>query len=54
MRSWSASARRLRDAELKVEIESVHKENLEVYGIEKGLAPADRKGTESVANGWRA
>ena len=34
-RSRSASARRLRDAELKVEIERVHKENFEVYGIEK-------------------
>ena len=34
-RSRSASARRLRDAELKVEIERVRRENFEVYGIEK-------------------
>ncbi len=34
-RSRPASARRLHDAELKSEIERVHRENFEVYGIEK-------------------
>ncbi len=53
-RSRPVSARRLRDAELKSEIERVHKENFEVYGIEKVWRQLNRKASESVASGWRA
>ena len=52
-RSRSASSRRLRDAELKVEIERMHKENFEVYGIEKVWRQLNREaiavGRERVA-----
>ena len=52
-RSRSASHRRLRDAELKVEIERVRKENFEVYGIEKVWRQLNREsirvGRERVA-----
>ncbi len=43
-RSRSTSARRLRDAELKVEIEHVRKENFEVYVIEKVWRQLNREG----------
>jgi putative transposase len=52
-RSRPASARQLRDAELKVEIERVRQENLEVYGIEKVWRQLNREdiavGRERVA-----
>jgi len=52
-RSRPASARRLRDAQLKVEIERVRKQNFEVYGIEKVWRQLNREdiavGRERVA-----
>lgn len=52
-RSRPASPRRLRDAQLKVEIERVRKENFEVYGIEKVWRQLNREdiavGRERVA-----
>ncbi len=42
--SRPTSSRRLRDEELKVEIERVHKENFEVYGIEKVWRQLNREG----------
>ena len=52
-RSRPASARQLRDAQLKVEIERVRKENFEVYGIEKVWRQLNREdiavGRERVA-----
>ena len=40
------SARRLRDEELKVEISRVHKDNLDVYGVEKVWKQLRREGIE--------
>jgi putative transposase len=40
------SSRRLRDAELKVEIARVHKENFDVYGTEKLWRQLNREGIE--------
>jgi putative transposase len=42
--SRPVSARRLRDAQLKVEIARVHRENFEVYGIEKVWRQLRREG----------
>jgi len=57
-RSRPASPRRLRDAQLKVEIERVRKENFEVYGIEKVWRQLNREGIavgrERVARLMRA
>jgi putative transposase len=44
--SRPASARRLRDEELKVEITRVHKENFNVYGTEKVWRQLSRQGIE--------
>jgi putative transposase len=43
-KSRPTSARRLRDEELKVEIERVHEENFGVYGIEKVWRQLNREG----------
>jgi putative transposase len=48
MRSRPASARQVRDDQLKPEIERVHRENFEVYGVEKMWKQLRR---ESVAVG---
>jgi len=48
-RSRPASARRLRDAQLKVEIERVRKQNFEVYGIEKVWRQLNREDIAVVA-----
>ncbi len=43
-KSRPTSTRRLRDEELKVEIERVHEENFGVYGIEKVWRQLNREG----------
>src|SRR5262249_14063004 len=43
-KSRSASARRLRDEELKAEIARVHEENFDVYGSEKVWRQLNREG----------
>ena len=39
-RTRPPSARACRDAELRPELTRVHRENFGVYGVDKGLAPA--------------
>ena len=44
-----ASARALRDGELKPEIERVHRDNFGVYGVDKVWAQLNREGIGSPA-----
>ena len=45
-KSRPVSARAVRDAELKLEIERVHAENFGVYGVDKVWAQLNRQGTQ--------